>query len=134
MRGTNRFLLTATALLIGGILIAGCLSVPRLIPPGPVGPGEEQQVGINLLRTEADFSPTRGCIWVVTVQVYNPGNSTAGNVQVYLELVDAVSGVIRDSRAVYVGSLGPGESKTVGAELDGDCLNEYSLRAVPVLV
>ena len=134
MQGTNRSLLAATALLIAGLLLAGCLSVPRLIPPGPVGPGEEQRVGINLLRAEADFSPTRGCIWAVTVQVYNPGNSTAGNVQVYLELLDAVSGVVRDSRAVYVGSLGPGESKTVGAELDGDCLNEYSLRAVPVLL
>jgi len=134
MRDTNRFLLAVTALLVCGILLSGCLSVPRLTPPGPVGPGEEQRIGINLLSAEADFSPTRGCIWDVTVQVYNPGNSTAENVQVYLELVDAVSGVVRDTRAVYVGPLGPGDSRTVGAELDGDCLNEYSLRAVPVLL
>jgi hypothetical protein len=134
MQGTTRFFLAATVFLLGGILLGGCLSVPRLTPPGPIGPGEEQRIGINLLRAEADFSPTRGCIWDVTVQVYNPGNTTAGNVQVYLELVDAVSGAVRDSRAVYVGPLGPGESKAIGAELDGDCLNEYSLRAVPVLL
>jgi hypothetical protein len=134
MQGTTRLFLAATALLVAGILLAGCLSVPRLVPPGPIGPGEEQRIGINLLRAEADFSPTRGCIWDVTVQVYNPGNTTAGNVQVYLELVDSVSGSVRDSQAVYVGSLAPGESRTVGGELDGDCLNEYSLRAVPVLL
>jgi hypothetical protein len=130
----NWSLFAVTAVLICGILLGGCLSVPRLTPPGPVEPGTEQRIGINLLRAEADFSPTRGCIWDVTVQVYNPGNATAGNVQVYLELVDAVSGAVRDSRAVYVGPLGPGESKTIGAELDGDCLYEYSLRAVPVLL
>ena len=134
MQGTTRFLLAATALLVGGILLSGCLSVPHLTPPGPVEPGEEQRVGINLLRAEADFSLPRGCIWAVTVQVYNPGNSTAGNVQVYLELVDASSGAVRDTRTVYVGSLSPGESKTVVAELDGDCVNEYNLRAVPVLL
>ncbi|NTV00800.1 MAG: hypothetical protein HGA55_06745 [Methanoregulaceae archaeon] len=134
MQRKGRFLLAAIALLIGGILLAGCLSVPRLTPHGPVGPGEEQRIGINLLRAEADFSPTRGCIWDVTVQVYNPGNATAGNVQVYLELVDAVSGAVRDTRTVYIGSLPAGESKTVIAELDGDCINEYNLRAVPVFL
>ncbi len=134
MQGTTRFFLAATVFLVGGILLAGCLSVPRLTPPGPVEPGTEQRVGINLLRAEADFSPTRGCIWAVTVQVYNTGNTTTNNVQVYLELVDAGSGAVRDSRAVFVGSLAPGESKTVGAELDGDCINEYGLRAVPVLL
>jgi hypothetical protein len=134
MQKKGRFFVAAVALLVGGILISGCLSAPHLIPPGPIEPGEEQRVGINLLRAEADFSPTRGCIWDVTVQVYNPGNTTAGNVQVYLELVDAASGAIRDTRTVYVGSLVPGESKTIGAELDGDCLNEYNLRAMPVLL
>jgi len=134
MHRNIRFFLIAAVLIFGVAILAGCLSVPRLIPPGPVGPGEEQRVGINLLRAEADFSPTRGCIWDVTVQVYNPGNATAGNVQVYLELVDAASGAIRDTRTVYVGPLGPDEAQTIGAELDGDCLNEYNLRAVPVLL
>jgi len=134
MQRKGRFLLAAMTLLIGGILLAGCLSVPRLTPPGPAGPGEEQRIGINLLSAEADFSPTRGCIWDVNVQVYNPGNTTTGNIQVYLDLVDAASGAVRDTRTIYVGALPPGESKTVIAEFDGDCINEYNLRAVPVLL
>ncbi len=134
MQNKGRFFVAAVAVLVGSILISGCLSVPHLTPPGPIEPGEEQRVGINLFSAEADFSLTRGCFWAVTVQVYNTGNVSAENVQVYLELMDAVSGAVRDSHAVYVGGLGPGESKTIGAELDGDCLSEYNLRAVPVLL
>jgi len=134
MQGANRFLLAATALLIAGLLLAGCLSVPGLTSPGSFEPGKVDGVSVNLLRSEPDFSSTRGCIWAVTVQVYNTGNTRAENVQVYLELVDAASGAVRDTRTIYVGALPSGESKTVGAELDGDCINEYGLRAVPVLL
>lgn len=51
-----------------------------------------------------------------------------------MELVDAVTGAVRDSLQVYAGSLAPGESKVILAELDGDCINEYMLNAYPVLL
>jgi hypothetical protein len=134
MQRNTCFFLVAAALVFGVALLAGCLSVPGLSAPGGFEPGKVDGVSVNLLGSEPDFSPTRGCIWAVTVQVYNTGNNSAENVQVYLELVDASSGAVRDTRTVYVGSLPSGESKTVIAELDGDCINEYNLRVVPVLV
>jgi hypothetical protein len=130
----TRFFIMATGLIIGGIILAGCLSVPGLSAPGSFESGKEDGVSVNLIRSEPDFSLTKGCFWTVVVQVYNTGQAEAKNVEVYLELVDAVSGAVRDTRTVYTGSLGPGESKIITAELDGDCINEYTLRAVPILL
>jgi hypothetical protein len=130
----TRFFLVAAVMVACGMVLAGCLSVPGLSAPGSFETAKDEGVSVNLLRSEPDFSLTRGCIWAVTVQVYNTASVSADNVQVYLELVDAVSGAVRDTRTLYVGSLAPGESKTVIAELDGDCINEYGLRAVPVLM
>jgi hypothetical protein len=130
----KRFFIVFLGLITVAILMAGCLSVPGLSSPGTFEPGKEDGVSVNLVSSEPDFSLTRGCFWDVSVQVFNTGQTEARNVEVYLELVDSTSGAVRDSREVYVGALLPGEAKTVSAELDGDCINEYTLRAVPVLL
>jgi hypothetical protein len=129
-----RFFIVVMGILIGGTLIAGCLSVPGLSTAGSFESGKEDGVSVNLISSEPDFSLTKGCFWDVSVQVYNTGQTEARNVEVYLELVDGVSGAVRDSRTVYVGALGPGAAKIVSTELDGDCINEYTLRAVPILL
>jgi hypothetical protein len=128
------FFITAAGMIAFTLLLSGCVSVPDLSGPGSFEPGTIDGVGVNLVRSEPDFSLTRGCIWTTTVQVYNTGPVDVRNVQVYLELVDAESGAVRDTRTVYVGALGPGESRTISADLDGDCINEYNLKAVPILL
>ncbi len=114
------------------VALPGCVSAPDLAGPAP---GKEVSgVSVNLIRSEADFSVSRGCFWTVTVQVYNRGEVEARNVNVELELVDAGTGAVRDTMEVYAGTLAPGESRTILAELDGDCINEYILNAYPVLL
>jgi hypothetical protein len=115
------------------IMLPGCVSVPDLAGTGPAGK-EASGVSVNLIRSGADFSVSRGCFWTVTVQVYNHGEVEARNVNVRLELVDAGTGAVRDTMEVYAGTLAPGESRMILAELDGDCINEYTLNAYPVLL
>jgi hypothetical protein len=115
------------------IMLPGCVSVPDLAGPGPAGK-EVSGVSVNLIRSGADFSVSRGCFWTVTVQVYNHGEVEARNVNVQLQLVDAGTGAVRDTMEVYAGTLAPGESRMILAELDGDCINEYTLNAYPVLI
>jgi hypothetical protein len=115
------------------IMLPGCVSVPDLAGPGPAGK-EVSGVSVNLVRSGADFSVSRGCFWTVTVQVYNHGEVEARNVNVQLELVDAGTGAVRDTMEVFAGTLAPGESRMILAELDGDCINEYTLNAYPVLL
>ena len=115
------------------VLSAGCVSVPDLAGPGPAGK-EISGISVNLVRSGADFSVSRGCFWTVTVQVYNHGEVEVRNVNVQLELVDAGTGAVRDTMEVYAGTLAPGESRMILAELDGECINEYTLNAYPVLL
>jgi hypothetical protein len=128
------FITIAAGLIAFTLLLSGCVSVPDLSGTGSFEPGKVDGVGVNLISSEPDFSLTRGCIWTTTVQVFNTGQAEVRNVQVYLELIDAESGAVRDTRTVYVGALAPGESRSISAELDGDCINEYNLRAVPILL
>jgi len=120
-------------LALSTIMLPGCVSVPDLAGPGPAGK-EVSGVSVNLVRSGADVSVSRGCFWTVTVQVYNHGEVEARNVNVQLELVDAGTGAVRDTMEVYAGTLAPGESRMILAELDGDCINEYTLNAYPVLL
>jgi hypothetical protein len=131
MRKGPLFLVFFLALFLA--VLPGCVSVPDLAGPGPAGK-EVSGVSVNLIRSGADFSVSRGCFWTVTVQVYNHGEVEVRNVNVQLELVDAGTGAVRDTMGVYAGTFAPGESRMILAELDGDCINEYTLNAYPVLL
>jgi len=122
-------------LVLSGILSAGCISVPELPGDGifEAGAGVEG-VSVNLVQSEPTFSMSRGCVWEVTLQVFNTGEVEVRNVNLHLEMVDTESGVIRDSMDIFTGTVPGGESRIVAAELDGDCINEYTLRATPVLL
>ena len=120
-------------LILSSVILSGCVSVPDLAGSGPVGK-EVAGVSINLIKSEPSWSFSRGCFWTITLQVYNHGDIEARNVNVQMELVDAGTGAVRDTLQVYVGSLAPGESKMILADLDGECINEYTLNAYPVLL
>jgi len=122
-------------LVLSGILSAGCISVPELPGDGDfkAGAGAEG-VSVNLVRSEPTFSMSRGCVWEVTLQVYNTGEVEVRNVNLHLEMVDTESAAVRDSMDIFAGTIPGGESRIVMAELDGDCINEYTLRAIPVLL
>ena len=122
-------------LVLSGILSAGCLSVPELPGDGDFEAGAGAVgVSVNLVRSEPTFSMSRGCVWEVTLQVINAGEAEMRNVNLHLEMVDTESGAIRDSMDIFAGTIPGGESRIVSAELDGDCINEYTLRATPVLL
>ncbi|MDD1707108.1 MAG: hypothetical protein LUO81_02820 [Methanoregulaceae archaeon] len=120
-------------LILSSVILSGCVSVPDLAGSGPVGK-EVAGVSINLIKSEPSWSFSRGCFWTITLQVYNYGDIEARNVNVQMELGDAGTGAVRDTLQVYVGSLAPGESKMILADLDGECINEYTLNAYPVLL
>jgi hypothetical protein len=122
-------------LVLAGALCAGCISVPELPGDGDFEAGNGVPgVSVNLVRSEPAFSMSRGCIWEVILQVYNTKDTEVKNVNLHLELVDTESAVVRDSMDIFAGTIPAGESRTVMAELDGDCINEYTLRANPVLL
>jgi len=42
-----------------------------------------------------------------------------------LNLVNTKTGTIRDSRSVFIGTMGVGQSVTFESLLDGECLQDY---------
>ena len=117
---------TIAALLVS----SGCISA--ITPAGP-GNGDTglSPLQVHFIGQEGVWSFSRGCTWEVTYQVYNAGDMTLENVRLTIELVNANCGAVRDSRVVAIGNVPPGISRDVTAELDGECTNEYTVRAVP---
>ncbi|HVP95466.1 MAG TPA: hypothetical protein VMS89_09900 [Methanoregulaceae archaeon] len=114
------------------ITLAGCSSVRQLpTPPGQAGP-QYSPVQATLLGEHDHWDVSRGCYYTVQYQVFNTGNTTARNVKLFVELVHINDNAVRDSKEIFIGTLEPGTSSTVTAELDGECLRDYNTRAVPV--
>jgi hypothetical protein len=106
-------------LLIAVALLAGCSMA------GTAG----QETARDTIRAHYDYqeswSPGPGCYGKVTGYAYNAGNETADNVAVNFNLVNIKTGTIRDSRSVYIGPMGAGQSGTFEVVLDGECMQEY---------
>lgn len=112
------------------ILVAGCSSLNSV---GTYDQGSQaSQVQATLLRQQEDWGISRGCYYTVQYQVYNTGRTPVNNVKLGVMLIHINDDAVRDSRDIYIGTLAPGESTTVTAELDGECLKDYNVRAVPV--
>jgi hypothetical protein len=96
---------------------AGCTSTTVLDSPQ----GE--------LRAHYEFaeswSPTIGCYDRVSGYVYNAGTTPADNVVLHFNLVNTKTATIRDSKSVFAGSIGSGDSKTYETALDGECMENY---------
>jgi hypothetical protein len=112
------------------ILVAGCSSLNNV---QSYDQGiQTSQVQATLLRQQGDWGITRGCYYTVQYQVFNTGTTPAKNVRLGVMLVHINDDAVRDSRDIYIGTLAPGASTTVAVELDGECLKDYNVRAVPV--
>jgi uncharacterized protein YceK len=117
---------------IAAATFAGCSSVRQLPTiPGQAGPGNSQ-VQATLLGEHDHWDVSRGCYYSVQYQVFNTGNTTVRNVKLYVQLVHINDNAVRDSKEIYVGTLEPGSSSTVTAELDGECIRDYNTQAVPI--
>jgi hypothetical protein len=130
---TPLFIVASLSLLFVLVGCAGCISAPVATGPDHYDLGNGEQVSVLFVSQDSDWSFARGCTWTATYQLSNSGTVPAGPVQVNIELVNADSGAVRDSRTIFVGSLEPGESRTVAAELDGECSEDYTVRAIPAL-
>ena len=119
-------------LLVMGILlmIAGCSSLSSVSTYDQNS--QSSQVQATLLKQGENWGITRGCYYTVQYQVFNTGSTPARNVRLGVMLVHINDNAIRDSRDIYIGTLEPGSSTTVAVELDGECLKDYNVRAVPV--
>jgi uncharacterized protein YceK len=118
-------------LIIGtSMMVAGCSSLNSV---DTYNQGSQTaQVQATLLKQSGDWGITRGCYYTVQYQVFNTGSTPAKNVRLGVMLVHINDNAVRDSRDIYIGTLEPGTSTTVAVELDGECLKDYNVRAVPV--
>lgn len=107
----------AIVLVIALVFFSGCTST--MVQDSPQGE----------LRAHYEFaeswSPTIGCYDRVSGYVYNAGTTPADNVVLHFNLVNTKTATIRDSKSVFAGSIGPGDSKTYETALDGECMEDY---------
>jgi len=113
---------------------AGCVSVLTQAGGEGVegGAGNATALRAVLVRQDVDWGLSRGCAWETSFQVYNAGSTEVRNVQLHVELVNADTGAVRDAKDIYVGTIGPGKERTATIELDGECLDQYTVRAIPI--
>jgi len=71
------------------------------------------------------WSIGQGCYERVKGYVYNTGNVSADAIQLHFNLVNSGTGTIRDSRSIFTGPLGKGETRNYETVLDGECTQDY---------
>jgi hypothetical protein len=97
---------------------AGCLST-TMVRDSSSGP-------LHAHYEYADsWSPGYGCYSHLTGYVYNAGNVSAENVRLDFNLVNMRTGTIRDSKSIFVGRVGAGDTMTYETILDGECSQDY---------
>jgi len=103
---------------IAFVFLSGCLGSPSVHEhaQGALHSHYENSVG---------WSPSLGCYEGIEGYVYNAGNTSLDAVNLNLNLVNSGTGTIRDSKTVYIGRVGSGETRTYETLLDGECTQEY---------
>ncbi|WP_321508434.1 hypothetical protein [uncultured Methanoregula sp.] len=108
-------------LIITGVFLAGCTTTTTA----------GQETARDTIRAHYeyhdDWSPGLGCYGKVTGYAYNAGNRTTGPVTLNLNLVNTKTATIRDSRSIFLGTMGDGQSVTFESVLDGECLQDYRI-------
>lgn len=61
----------------------------------------------------------------VSGYAYNAGNTNVDTVLLNFNLVDTQTGTIRDSRSVFTGTMGAGQSDRFESDFKGECIREY---------
>lgn len=106
------------ALVITLVFLSGCLSSPAV--------RESTEGGLRVhYEYSESWSPNQGCYERLTGYVYNVGNSSVDSVRLNFNLVNTGTGTIRDSRSVFIGTVGKGETRTYETVLDGECTQDY---------
>ena len=110
-------------IIVAAVVLAGCTAA--------VHTGRE--TARDTVRAHYDYreswSPALGCYGKVTGYAYNAGNATVDDVALAFNLVDTRTGTIRDSRSVFIGTMGAGQSGTFETTLDGECAQDYRVDA-----
>jgi hypothetical protein len=109
---------TVALLVIGLVFFSGCLGSPA------VHDSAQGELHAHYEYTEG-WSIGQGCYERVTGYVYNAGDVSAEAVQLNFNLVNTGTGTIRDSRSIFIGPVGKGETRTYETVLDGECTQEY---------
>ncbi len=105
-------------LVIALVFFSGCLSSPS------VHDSAQGNLHAHNEYTEG-WSIGQGCYERVNGYVYNAGTVPADAVQLNFNLVNTGTGTIRDSRSIFIGPVGKGETRTYETVLDGECTQEY---------
>src|SRR5665647_70493 len=106
------------ALVISLVFFSGCLSSSVV--------RENTDGGLRAhYEYSESWSPNQGCYERLTGYVYNVGNNSVDSVRLNFNLVNTGTGTIRDSRSVFIGTVGKGETRTYETVLDGECTQDY---------
>jgi hypothetical protein len=106
------------ALVIILVFFSGCLSSPAVYDSA-LG-----DLHAHYEYTEG-WSVGLGCYEKVSGYVYNAGNVSVDAVQLNYNLVNTGTGTIQDSRSIFIGSVGQGNTATYETILDGECTGDY---------
>lgn len=100
------------------VFFSGCLSNPivRETAQGEFHTHYEYSEG---------WSAGLGCYERVTGYAYNAGAIPVDAVRLNFNLVNTATGTIRDSRSIFIGTVGKGETRTYETVLDGECTQDY---------
>jgi len=110
--------LTVALLVIALVFFSGCLGSPAVYDSA------QGDLHAHYEYTEG-WSIGQGCYEQVKGYVYTAGNVSADAVQLNFNLVNTGTGTIRDSRSIFIGPVGKGETRTYETVLDGECTQEY---------
>ncbi len=106
-------------LILAVVFLAGCTTT------GTAG----QDAARDTIRAHYEYAESwslgLGCYGKVTGYAYNAGNTTVDDVALNFNLVNTRTGTIRDSRSVFIGTMGAGQSDTFETALDGECAENY---------
>jgi predicted small secreted protein len=106
-------------LIIAVVFLAGCTTTPA------AGQDAEQDAIRTHYEYQESWSIGLGCYGKVSGYAYNTGTLPAENVMLNFNLVNMRTGTIRDSRSVFISTMGPGQSVTFETVLDGECTQGY---------
>jgi len=106
-------------ILVIAVFLAGCTST------APAGQDTSRDTIRAHYQYQESWGLALGCYGKVTGYAYNTGNLPVDNVAVNFNLVNVQTGTIRDSRSVFIGSMGAGQSTTFETVLDGECTQDY---------
>jgi hypothetical protein len=113
-----KIIVPVIVLVIALVSLSGCTSTPA------VRDQTEGALHTHYEYTEG-WSPGSGCYERVTGYVYNTGDVSVDAVRLTFNLVNTGTGTIRDSRSVFIGAVGPGNTTSYETVLDGECTQEY---------